>query len=259
MPKLNVMLNFYYENDSDRRKELEYCLISHLTNPEVDTVSIIIKKLDEDYIKSLDTENKTFRYFFDGRATYNHFFRISADFSGCVNLICNADIFLDEKSAALLKCFSWNLNTVMALSRWDLIDFPITGKDYQATLFNREDSQDTWVFKGSLPYFSKANFSIGIPGCDNSIAFVLKNSGYEVINPALDFQTYHLHLSKVRSYEIGKPHTKVSPPYLYLPVCSINKIPSKNILYHFFYCRLQMAFSFLVGKVKRTYYVHWDV
>jgi hypothetical protein len=84
-------------------------------------------------------------------------------------------------------------NQMYALSRWDL------DEDMKAKHHNTWDSQDTWIFKNSI---KSGNYDIplGIPGCDNRIAYELKEAGYEVINPSKTVKTYHYHLSNYRSY-----------------------------------------------------------
>ena len=60
----------------------------------------------------------------------------------------------------------------MALSRWDTAD------TIKPKLYNRNDSQDVWVFKGPVKPELKANFPLGVPRCDNKLHFELQEAGY---------------------------------------------------------------------------------
>jgi hypothetical protein len=82
-------------------------------------------------------------------------------------------------------------------------------------LFDRADSQDTWIFKGGVNQVSGADFTMGIAGCDNAIAHLLEQHGYNVINPSRTIKTYHLHLTNIRNYTdiSGNAIQRIQPPY----------------------------------------------
>jgi hypothetical protein len=60
------------------------------------------------------------------------------------------------------------------------------------------------------------NFFLGIPGCDNRIAFELNSAGYVLSNPATKIQAIHYHRSDLHNYD-GKT-LKIQRPYLFIPV-----------------------------------------
>ena len=49
----------------------------------------------------------------------------------------------------------------------------------------RTDSQDAWIFQTPMDtsVIKESNFYLGIPRCDNRIAYILFNNNYTVINP----------------------------------------------------------------------------
>jgi hypothetical protein len=100
--------------------------------------------------------------------------------------------------------------------------FALTRYDYHhnrpSDLFDRPDSQDTWVFNGNenLDAVQGIDFSTGICGCDNKLAYELSQAGFEVLNPSRTIQTFHLHDVNIRTY-IGENIYRIPPPYKLLP------------------------------------------
>jgi hypothetical protein len=135
-----------------------------------------------------------------------------------VNIIANSDIYFSTKSATQIVEFykdPANHRTCMALSRWEVQDH---AQRESATLWDHRDSQDAWVFWGK-PDVPCADFTLGIPGCDNRIAKVILDAGYTVINPSRTIKSYHLHVSGHRTYGTGRGGTKrdkIPPPYHYI-------------------------------------------
>jgi hypothetical protein len=97
----------------------------------------------------------------------------------------------------------------LALSRWDI------KPNGDIRLFDREDSQDCWIFKTPIKFKDPPNFYLGKPGCDNRIAFMAWDSGYTVTNPAKQIVTKHLHLTGIRHYTVRDTvkgmHMRVKP------------------------------------------------
>jgi hypothetical protein len=132
-----------------------------------------------------------------------------------VNVIANSDIYFDhtlrENSDTLDPDQCW------ALSRWE---------DLGGTTllpYHRSDSQDAWVVRGG-PWTVDAPFPMGIPGCDNAIAYELKAMGLDVINPCRTVHAIHLHTSNYRTYGEGRGKPKayrITPPYHWVQPCSL--------------------------------------
>lgn len=150
---LRLFVNVYPDSDPRRAAELAECLRRNRQNPQLGEV-VALEGLP------------TFREFF---AAAN---RVAA--TDDISVIANSDIFFDDtlKHAALLargECF--------ALSRWN-----VTGNG-GAELDDRSDSQDAWIFRGSIADVA-ANFTMGVPGCHNRLARLLADAGYRVTNPS---------------------------------------------------------------------------
>ena len=126
------------------------------------------------------------------------------------SLIRNSSI---ENHNIIISDYLINNKTCLALTRWDISD----KDDYKngAVFFDRPDSQDTWIFRGGIPQMAGAEFGLGLCGCDNSIAYMIEQCGYNVINPSRTIKTYHLHLTNVRNYidVVGQVIERIPPPY----------------------------------------------
>jgi len=131
-----------------------------------------------------------------------------------INVIANSDIYFDKVD--LVRMWAYfdspkNHGTCMALSRWDITD---NGPE----LWDHRDSQDSWVFYGR-PQILGASFHLGIPGCDNRIAKVIEDAGFNVINPSKTIRSYHLHASGHRTYGTGRGGVKmerIPGPYKFI-------------------------------------------
>ena len=120
-----------------------------------------------------------------------------------IRAIANSDIYFPISS---MHHYDHLKNgEVWALSRWDEL------KNKGRKLYNHKDSQDSWVWRDEMMLKMDADFTLGLPGCDNRIAKILSDSGYKVLNPSKTVQTIHLHSSNKRTYDRSQT---VQPPYL---------------------------------------------
>lgn len=141
-----------------------------------------------------------------------------------INIVCNTDIFYLPADIKRLKKVTWD-NRVLALSRWDV------QKKGNPILYTHPDSQDSWIFKGALKNVD-CDFKIGIPGCDNKIAYEIDQAEYEISNPSVTIKSYHQHLTGLHNYiKDNKVIERIPPPYKLLPLCSFNGNKIKKILH----------------------------
>lgn len=182
-----LFVSVYKDQNPTRNLELEECLWQNKNNPHISEV-VEIK---------------------DKRPTYQDFFSLFRD--DVVNVICNSDIFFDE-TIALAKTMA--TNRCYALTRYD---WNGNGK---ATFLNRYDSQDAWIFRGRIKGKKMfADYHLGIPGCDNRIAYEIKKAGYVITNPSVSIHALHYHPSEVRNYNALTE--KVPEPYHFIQPCSL--------------------------------------
>lgn len=178
--KINLFINRYQSENQERQKELDLCYQLNKDNKFIDNI--------------IDVEGRGYDDFF-------------GQFTDDVNIIANSDIFFDEtiELAKKIKPFE-----MWCLTRWDYAN----GK---ANFLNRADSQDVWIVRGKVKKV-KAGFNLGVPGCDNRIAYNFKQAGYIVRNPSLSIRAIHYHLTNFRTY---RDKDRLPEPYLLVTPCLI--------------------------------------
>jgi len=225
----NLFISAYPEKDQIRKAELRTCLLNNLKSGVFDAVWIIAEE-DGHELKYLPnvkpytvnilpcTTRPTFRTFFNAINNIDDMLKKVVNSSigkhehgvnvgmlqiqpeENVYIIANSDIYF-ESLPVLPK-----VNECFALCRYDI------QKDGSAIFLNRNDAQDTWLFKGKIKIPQYCDFHMGTPGCDNRVNVELSRMGYEILNPSLTIKSYHLHSNPTN--HIGKQ--KVNPPYLRL-------------------------------------------
>lgn len=139
-----------------------------------------------------------------GRKSFADCFAAAAErFRGEICVVANADIAFDESLAGAAELLARaGRPLLVALTRWDDPAGPsMEGRIDPRSWRFYSQSQDSWVFRaGGLPPF-EAGFTLGIPACENRLAFEAYRAGITVANPALDIRTWHHHASGIRSWK----------------------------------------------------------
>ncbi len=185
----------YYEDKVEaRQKEYRACLSNNIANPLIDKIYVVAEKMYPEL-----SHRKIIPIITPDRPKYNTFFSLINETIGDdeIAIISNSDIHFNST----LRLVSSLPNTCLALSRWE-----------GDTLHHERYSQDVWIFQGKIKPRMYGDFYLGIRGCDNRIAFEIKNAGYTILNPSLSVQCMHVHQSAVRNYGIE------AIPKPYLPV-----------------------------------------
>jgi hypothetical protein len=106
-------------------------------------------------------------------------------------IVANNDIYFD---ATLARLDGYDLaGKMLCLSRWDVLP------DGGIRIFDWSSSQDAWIFQPPLPDFP-CDWHLGLPGCENRLAYEANAAGLTLENPARSVRALHLHLSQVRHY-----------------------------------------------------------
>lgn len=176
------------------------CLELNLSCPQIDEVCLLV----EGSADSLPSSSRLTTRQITRRPAYQDFFNWINEIAGSGDLsaIANADIWFDGSIAAAARALEPGVS--FALARWDGL-----------RLFDRNDSQDTWIFRGQVSGV-RGDFSVGLPRCDNRLLYELEQSGYHVRNPAFSIITHHLHSGARGEYADGNTGDFVPPPYRYL-------------------------------------------
>ena len=203
---VRLFSTFFPEKNPARRAEYDECLRRNLACAEIDVVCL----LAEGDGMAPPGSPKLRAQRISKRPHYSDYFAWIAQLAqpSDVSVIANADIFFDGQ-LGLFRL--WNLpeRTVLALARWDM------GHDGTASLFDRNDSQDSWICRGPLRGVN-GDFPIGVPRCDNRILYELEEAGCRVANPSFSLRSYHLHEGRRAEYAGATLPHFVAPPYRYL-------------------------------------------
>lgn len=234
---LTLFTSFYHEPNETRLRELLFCIEKNIHCRHIDHIYILNEGSNvSTFAKS---EKITIRNI-DKRPVYNDFFSWINEVSTAndINIIANTDIYFDN-GIEIVKYINLQ-NRCLALTRWDI------KPDGTAKLFELFSSQDTWIFKGKIKHVN-GSFPLGIRACDSRIAYEIQKAGYKVKNPAYSIKTYHVHLSKFRTYEQTKKMRKIPPPYKHLPHENLHNFII-NCFYRLFKHKKYRKYHFSIEK-----------
>lgn len=199
---INLFTSFFCANDEDRHKELVFCLEKNIENPHIKKIYVLSENCEipvsSEKLEIVQSERPTYKDFFN-------FINSKTDTEE-INVLCNSDIFFDE---SILNCFKFLDNrTIISLLRWEYSDNP-------RIQIMRADCQDSWIWIGKINDLDFSDFYLGKNGCDNRIAWEMKNKGYNLINPCTTIKSYHYHDSTFRTYlqesAIPSPYELIYP------------------------------------------------
>ena len=187
---INLFINWFVHPDPERRKELEFCLEKNEENTLIDNIF------------KLTSGPKW--------PTYNDYFRLMGHYPNDINILSNLDIYFDETLNHVHKIRE---HQCFALTRWELVDDAVIPFEVRNPGHPARFSQDVWIFRGA-PKVRNATFSMGWPGCDNRIAKLIHDSGYEVLNPSKTIRAIHVHRDPSRN--TARDVNRVGGPYLWI-------------------------------------------
>lgn len=189
---MNLFINFFNHSNPKRDKEIKFCLEKNEKNELIERIIVINR---------------------DKRCTYGDFFDSMKAYPKDINIIANADIYFDN---TIEKANDIDQNECFALTRWEFINGNvITFNQRHGKPSPPEWSQDAWIFKGSIDpkdfYRVEAinletrtveniPFELGIPGCDNKLAAMLRERKVSVTNPSQSIRAIHVHEDNHRVY-----------------------------------------------------------
>lgn len=214
---LVLLTGFYQDPNAERQRELLECLGRNVDNPWIGQVDVFVEyAADLRALRSaypLLASPKVRLVAAGRRATFRDYFQHeSLERTHRRVIIANADIFFDH---TLARLSGYDLSgRLLCLSRWDV------GKDGVPRFYDYAGSQDAWFFKAPIREFP-CDFHLGVPGCDNRLAWEAGEAGLTLSNPGRSVRAFHLHLSGVRRYtqrqSLPGPTKPVPASYLGTP------------------------------------------
>jgi len=211
---VTLFTSYYKDSNPVRQKELDDCLRKNIQNPFISKIVLVGEEGYSDP-KCVHIPHE--------RPTYKDFFRIANETGSEYSILANSDIYFDQSLSRLFSV-GWH-KTLLAISRHDVR----RGKQilFDATGWGRKGwSQDAWIWKGQIE-IDGGDYFLGLPGCDNKIAYEAQQSGYRVNNPAREVKIYHLHDSNQRNYT---EQDRVPEPYLNVPIGRLREVTKGKLL-----------------------------
>lgn len=203
LSRISLFVPFYTPKDPDRAAELLNCLRRNLDCSAINHVYLL--QDDDTPLPFPDPHLTVLKV--DTRPTYLDWVRYSKKLCpDHISVLANSDIYFESDVTKLHTIFEAVPNAFVALSRYDLIGPNIVPHA------NPHWSQDTWVFPPNpdIPpeMEQQLDIPLGIPRCDNKIAYVCSLNGYSVVNPFHDIHSIHVHETGLRYYD-KKGDTKI--------------------------------------------------
>lgn len=195
---INLFISLYPIDNQLRINEIETALFRNISNPYINKITI----LNEGLVTQISGNKKVKTIIQDERPMFSEFYKfLEID---KINVIANNDIYFDD-TLKHLKSLQIKKGDFLALTR----------RESNGELFRAEigDSQDVWIFYGKPKVLLSCDFYLGVPGCDNLIAYKFHEAGYRVLNPSKVINCWHLHASQERNYT---EENRVKGKYLYI-------------------------------------------
>lgn len=235
-----VFSQFFIHKDEERNKEIQFCLLTNILNPLIEKVYLLNEReytykemgLQMDYPKVIQIVTGR-------RLRYSDIF-LHVDLLKLEGYIVahNIDIFFDDTIKMLPKTDLHERKMIMAQLRWEY-----SGPNKDVKLFGpRADSQDTWIYHSKwndnfMKYLRAFNFEFGMPGCDNSIAYIFKLLDFGLVNDPELIHTLHYHKTQIRDYtnkdRIKMPYAMICPASAENPIKPDVTLDECNILHDF--------------------------
>ncbi len=217
-PQFHILLQLWKPASEHRWKELQVCLFNNITNPLVNKVHIFLdgEEASEAYEEyPAELKEKLVVFPLKERLTYKFAMEYMSTLpAGDFVALINSDIYFNDTIYNL-----WNIsmkNRCLALLRYNAtLDYAMKKEGaakpeiFKATIMPRTDSQDVWIFRvddlvthKQQESWEELNFSMGVPGCDNTIAGELMRRRWLIANPAFTIETIHVHEDGSRNYNV---------------------------------------------------------
>lgn len=191
---INVFFPYYQCGDKDRQKEIDLCLRKNAENKLIDKLFVVI-----DDNCACPIENTNIQVInIDRRLTYKYWIELTHRFcSSGISLLCNSDIYFDETLSKAKQVLT-SSKKFLALSRWELLGGALSKHP------NPHWSQDCWGVRVgeefSSSFMHQLDFPMGVPRCDNKIAYLFATQGWQIFNPVNDLKSIHVHETQMRTY-----------------------------------------------------------
>ena len=193
---IHLYTPYFRAETFDRQRELDLCLRRNNDLPEIERIFLLV----DDNTTPPFASPKVTVVSLEGRPRYADWLAATRERSvGAISVLANSDVFFDASITRLSEALSSPEKRFVALSR---LEWSETGVSRHP---NPHWSQDTWAIRGDLEVTpalaASAAVALGVPRCDNKIAYEFFVHGFKVCNPYEEVSSYHVHNTQIRSYD----------------------------------------------------------
>ena len=234
---LSLITTFYHEKHINRRNELILAIRLNSANVLISSLYILCES-GEEFIPDLGIKVQIVKQ--ENRPKFKDLISFASTLSSNgVKIIANTDIYFDETISNALHVKE---KEVYCLTRWNQIGAG------QIEFFPNFKSQDSWIFRGTLPE-NIGDFFMGVPGCDNRLAAEFVANGIKISNPSLSLHSIHLHATERRTYH--KVLDRVPGEYAYcLPTYLAGDTQNANLKKLYFLVRRKYYYAMFTKNLE---------
>jgi hypothetical protein len=219
--KIILFTPYYKARQSDRQAELIYCLQKNIECHEIQKIVLLI---DDNHQPEL-TSSKIEIINLSSRPTYLDWVELTE--KHCpdqISILANTDIYFDKSVSQVREIFSTDPNAFVTISRYEQ-------EGLEQILHEKPHwSQDVWAILGNYQLTDSLKktlkIPLGVPRCDNKIAYLFAIYGAQVYNPCNYIKTVHIQETQLRYYDKYGDSTILGGTAWVYPSSEINK-PSK--------------------------------
>ncbi len=190
-----LIVPYFTSKSSERQEELNFCLEQNIRCSAFSKVVLLVDDGSVPEISSSKLEIVATK----GRPTYRSWIDVSRTFGkNQISVLANSDIFFN-KTAWLFREALQQPAALVALTRYEKIGTELLPHP------NPHWSQDVWAIRNAheMPeaLYARLRIPLGVPRCDNKIAYLFKIHGWRIINPFKHIIVGHAHETQIRTYD----------------------------------------------------------
>ena len=191
---INVFFPYYQCGDKERQKEIDLCLGKNAENKLINKLFVVI----DDGCECPVTSDNIEIIHINKRLTYKYWIELTQQYCQAgVTILCNSDIYFNETLSVIDEVL-FSEKSFISLSRWELLGGSLSKHP------NPHWSQDTWAMRVgeqlSPSFMHQLDFPMGVPRCDNKIAYLFATQGWKIFNPVDFLVSIHVHETEMRTY-----------------------------------------------------------
>ena len=257
--KINLIMQFYIDNDINRHKEILQTLFLNVNNKFINKIYLFNERIYTNEELGVNSD-KIIQININKRLSFENIFDLIDEhkIEGFI-VISNSDIFFDRSIERIKQCDLLSKN-ILTLCRYEYKS-NINLKDCKLFDNGRPDSQDVWIFHSTnninKKYRNIFDFYMGKSGCDNKLIYLFQILGYQCYNEPKLVRCYHNHNIPVRNYNVKE---KVSGPYCAIypslketdlphPMESFNILLENENLFNYIKHKIENNQTFIIPRI----------